>query len=365
MQSIEIAIRPPQRRTCTVRVGSGVLGALVRDLRRSPPGSPLVLVSDERVAQLHAEPLCRRLARAGLPAKLIAFPPGEAHKTRRTKQRIEDQLLRLGAARDAALVAVGGGVTGDLTGFVASTWHRGIPVVQVPTTLLAMADAAVGGKTAVNLPGIKNLVGSFHQPLSVYADISVLSTLADEDYRDGFSEIVKSAVIADATLFGWLEASVPSLTGRRPRALERAVATCVRIKTRFVTRDERDSGRRAALNFGHTVAHGLEAAGGYRLRHGPAVAIGMCVEARLAESETGFPPAHTQRLSSLLEAFGLPTRVSPRTDLERVIRAVGRDKKTRGGRPRFALPLRLGRMPAGDDPTAGVPLSTLRRALRG
>jgi 3-dehydroquinate synthase len=295
---------------------------------------------------------------------LIRFPAGETHKTRRTKQELEDRLAEIGAGRDAALVAVGGGVTGDLAGFVAATWHRGIPVVQVPTTLLAMADAALGGKTAVNLPQAKNLVGSFHQPWGVYADISVLRTLEDADFTDGFAEIVKTAAIADLDLFRWLESSVGPLVRRRPRALEHAVAECMRIKARIVARDERESGRRAALNFGHTLGHALETASGYRLRHGPAVAIGLCLEARLAEKETGFPPAHTERLRALLSAFGLPTRPPPRIVLTRIVDAIRRDKKARAGRARYALPLRLGRMPAGEALTRRVRASRLRGLLQ-
>jgi 3-dehydroquinate synthase len=340
-----------------------VIDVLVEDLAAGAPGRVLVLISDDIVAPLHAEPLMRRLRRRGLSAKLLTFPHGEANKSRRTKQRLEDGLSKLGAGRDSALVAVGGGVTGDLAGFVAATWHRGIPVVQVPTTLLAMADAALGGKTAVNLPGGKNLVGCFHQPWGVYADVALLETLPQRHFRPGLAEVVKSAVIADAGLFRWLEVSVERVTNRDPVALARVVAKCMRIKGRVVTRDETEAGRRAILNFGHTVGHALEAATGYRVAHGRAVAIGMGVEAALAERSTGFPPAHTQRLRRLLRALGLPLALPRSTSISALVAACRKDKKALAGQTRFALPACIGAMPAGPPYTVAVDSRQLRSAL--
>ncbi|HKQ62329.1 MAG TPA: 3-dehydroquinate synthase family protein, partial [Candidatus Polarisedimenticolaceae bacterium] len=275
MQRFAVPLRPSRRRPCRVVVGAGALELLVAELVRDPPGQPLFIVSDRRVAPLHAAPLAQRLGRRGLAVELLTFPAGERSKTRRTKEALEDRLFRSGAGRDCALLAVGGGVTGDLAGFVAATWHRGVPVVQVPTTLLAMVDSALGGKTGVDLPGGKNLVGAFHQPEAIYADPAVLGTLDGRHYRDGFAEAVKTAVIADAGLFDRLERSVPRLLAREPAALEAVVAACLRHKAAIVAADERDDGRRAMLNFGHTVAHALEAVSRFGLRHGPAVAIGL------------------------------------------------------------------------------------------
>jgi 3-dehydroquinate synthase len=256
-------------------------------------------------------------------------------------------------------------VTGDLAGFLAASWHRGVPLVQVPTTLLAMVDAAIGGKTAVNLRGGKNLVGAVHQPLAVYADTAALDTLPQARLRDGFAEVVKAGVIADAGLFRWLEPRAARLLERRPRLLTEAIDRSVQVKASVVRRDEREAGRRAMLNFGHTVAHALEAASGYRVSHGRAVAIGMVVEAHLAVAATGFPVAELERLERLLAAFGLPTRVPPGLAPERLARAARRDKKARRGRTRYALPLRLGRMPAGSDPTREISDTDLLEALRG
>jgi 3-dehydroquinate synthase len=346
-----------------VCVGTGALDALVDDLAGDPPGRLLVVVSDERVAPLHARPLARRIAARGLRVEVLTLPGGEESKTRDTKAALEDRLLELGAGRDSALVAVGGGVVGDVAGFVAATWYRGVPVVQVPTSLLAMVDSALGGKTAVNLPGGKNLVGSFHQPRGVYADISVLETLSESDYTDGFAEVVKSAAIADAAFFGWLEGAANRLRERATDALEHAVLQCLQIKARVVRRDAREAGHRAVLNFGHTVAHALEAASRYTTRHGPAVSIGLCVESRLARRVTGFPVRAADRVERLLGALGLPVRLSQEPAVEALVEAARRDKKNRDGRIHCALPVRLGRMARGDSVTVAVAEDHLVEAL--
>ncbi len=355
MQSFDLSIGPPRRRTCKVRVGVGALELLIEDLAASPPAERLFVVADERVAPLHASRVLEGLRSRGLSAELLSFPEGEASKSREGKARIEDRMLALGAGRDAAVIAVGGGVTGDLAGFVAATWHRGIPVVQVPTSLLAMADAALGGKTAINLPAGKNLIGAFHQPLAVYADVSALSTLAEERFVEGFAEVVKSAVVADMRLFRWLEKNVESLRARDPDALELAVERCMQIKGRVVSRDEREAGRRAVLNFGHTIGHAVETDSGYTTHHGLAVAVGMCVEARVAEAVTGFPQRHAARLERVLTSFGLPVRPAAGVDAEALVRLTHRDKKVRRGEVHYSLPRELGRMLPGERVTVPVP----------
>jgi 3-dehydroquinate synthase len=289
----------------------------------------------------------------------VTIPAGERNKTRETKAWLEDRLLEFGAGQDTAMLAVGGGMTGDLTGFVASTWHRGIPVIQVPTSLLAMVDAALGGKTAVNLPSGKNLVGTLHQPRAVYADTDTLATLADDDYTDGLAEVVKSAVIADARL----ERSIRELAARDDAALEHLIPRCMQIKSRVVRRDEREAGRRAILNFGHTVAHAVEFVSGYRVRHGPAVAIGMCVEARLATEVTGFPVRQVGRLRKLLAALGLPIDIPHGLDTDDLVEATRRDKKARAGEARYALPQRIGRMLPGQDVTIAIEEARLREVI--
>jgi len=334
-----------------VVVGSGSLALAVRSLVRTHAGRLLVVVSDARVARLYGRRFAESLARGGARSRLLTFPAGERRKTRETKSRLEDRLVREGAGRDTIVVALGGGVTGDLAGFLAATWHRGVPVVQIPTSLLAMVDAALGGKTAVDLPGGKNAVGAFHQPESVWADVRCLRTLPDRDYRAGLAEVVKTAAALDATLFGLLEARAAALRRRDERLLERIVARCLAIKGRVVAADERDSGPRAILNFGHTVAHALEGASGFRLRHGEAVAIGLVLEARVARARGAFPERDLGRLERLLVALGLPTSLPRAIAAGDVVRLARRDKKTRGGVVRYAVPARIGRPRTGPDPT--------------
>ncbi len=363
MQRLDLRVSATRARSVPIHVGPGALHTLVRDLAFLSPGGRVAVVSDSNVGPRYGEPLCEEMRAEGLAAFLITFPAGEASKTRETKSRLEESLFEQGADRQTTVVALGGGVTGDLAGFVAATWHRGVPFVQAPTSLLAMVDAAVGGKTAVNLPGGKNLVGSFHQPVGVYADLSALATLGPEDLAAGFGEAVKTAVVADGALFQRLEADVPSLVRGEPDALLGVIVSCIRVKARIVARDERESGRRAILNFGHTVAHALEATSGSRLAHGPAVSVGMVVESRLAARLTGFPVRHVRRLRSLLDRFGLPTTAPAGLSTDEVLRAIERDKKVRDGALRFSLPARIGRMPSGKDVTHAVEADLVRAVV--
>lgn len=306
------------------------------------------------MARLYGLSFARSLARRGANTLLLKFPAGERSKTRETKARLEDRLAAAEVGRDTVVVAVGGGVTGDLAGFLAATWHRGVPVVQVPTTSLAMLDAALGGKTGVDLPSGKNLVGAFHPPLALWADVAVLETLPARTYRAGLAEAVKAAAALDVALFRYLEANAARVLRREPGAIAHVVSRCLRTKAAIVAEDERDHGRRAILNFGHTAAHALEAASAYAIPHGEAVAIGLLAEARLAERKTGLPRAHADRIEALLGAFALPTRAPAGLSRRALAAAMRRDKKSRAGVPRCALPEALGRMPRGGDPTVAV-----------
>jgi 3-dehydroquinate synthase len=337
-----------------VVVAGGALALAAQDVARRFPGVRTIVVSDARVARLHGRRFLRLLASRGAVASLLTFPSGERSKTREIKARLEDRLVALGVGRETVVVALGGGVTGDLAGFLAATWHRGVPVVSIPTTLLAMVDAALGGKTAVDLPGGKNLVGAFHQPVALWADLHLLRTLPEKTYRAGFAEAVKTAAALDVMLFRRLEREVAPLLRRDDRAVGRVVARCLALKGAVVAVDEREAGRRAILNFGHTVAHAIEAASDYRVSHGDAVAIGLVAESRLACRITGFPRAHADRIEALLCAFGLPVAPPRGLDAGRLALAARRDKKTRGGAVRCVLPERLGRMPDRADPSVSI-----------
>jgi 3-dehydroquinate synthase len=342
-------------------VACGALELAATDIARTFPGRFRIVVSDSRVARLHGRRFIRLLEGRGDRAALVTFPPGERSKTRETKARLEDRLLALGAGRDTVVVAFGGGVTGDLAGFLAATWLRGVPLVAVPTSLLSMVDAALGGKTGVDLPGGKNLVGAFHQPVSLWADVRLLRTLPLRTYRAGLAEAVKTAAVLDAAFFLRLESDAVRLLRRDEPSVERVVAHCLALKGRVVASDERETGRRAILNFGHTAAHAIETATDYRVQHGEAVSIGVVAEARLAERITGLPRADADRIEALLRAFGLPVRPPSGLDPRRLALAARRDKKTRSGVARCALPERIGRMPKGNDPT--VPVDATRDLL--
>jgi 3-dehydroquinate synthase len=357
--------------TYSVRIGAGLLGRLALDVARGRLGagrevpSLVAIVSDSRVARLHGEGLLRELRRLGVRATLLAFPAGERHKTRETKARLEDRLATAGLGRDGLVVGLGGGVTGDLAGFLAATWHRGVPFVQAPTTLIAMLDASIGGKVGVNHPRGKNLVGAFHPPLAVYADTTTLDTLPAREFRSGLAEAVKCGVIADRGLFRLLERESAGLLRREPRAALRVIRGAVAVKARIVSLDERETGPRMLLNFGHTLGHALEAAGGFRMRHGEAVALGMVLEARIARRMGLLPAEDAERIEGLLRALRLPVAPpgfgpSPRAILE----AAGRDKKARGGKLRIVLPSGIGRHAGGRAWALHVPAALVGEILR-
>ncbi len=349
-----VVVRGASAWSTSVLVTRGALDLAATEVARKFAESFKVVVSDARVARLHGRRFVQLLAARGAAATLLTFPSGERFKTRETKARLEDRLLALGAGRDTVVVALGGGVTGDLAGFLAATWHRGVPVVSIPTSLLAMVDAALGGKSAVDLPGGKNLVGAFHQPVSLWADVRVLRTLPARTYRAGLAEVVKTAIALDAAMFHRLEAEIPHLLRRDERVVERMVARCLALKGRVVASDPQEAGHRAVLNFGHTAAHAIEAATDYRVVHGEAVAIGVVAEARLAERVTGLPRGHVDRIEALLRALRLPVRPPAGLDPKRLARTIRSDKKTRQGVVRCALPERIGRMPKRADPTVAI-----------
>ena len=344
-----------------VYVEPGVLAQLGDLVERHLARRRVALVADESVYRLLRE---GRLPDARWEGTALTFPEGEGSKTRETWSRLTDELLRLGFGRDSALVALGGGVAGDLAGFVAATYMRGIPFIQVPTTLLAMLDASVGGKTGVDTPQGKNLIGAFHPPVAVVADPLVLATLPDREYRAGLAEAVKHGLIADREYFGWIETSADALVRRDPATLEHLVRRSVEIKADVVGEDEREAGRRAILNAGHTVAHALEQATEFRLPHGEAVGLGLVAEAALATGLGLATPEAGARLAALLEQLGLPTRVREPVGEERIMAAMASDKKNRAGGIRFALPRGLGTMGPGPEWTTEAAEPAIRAALR-
>jgi 3-dehydroquinate synthase len=339
--------------TCPVYLGAGLLRALPALVEEHLPNRRLAVIADHNVASCITAPI---------DAPVLTFPAGEPSKTRETWSRLTDQLLARHFGRDSAIIALGGGVTGDLAGFVAATYLRGVPVLQVPTSLLAMLDASVGGKTGVDTPAGKNLVGAFHQPVAVVVDPGVLATLPEADLRAGLAEAVKHALIADATHFAWLDGASQAILTRDLATLEELLRHSIAIKVAAVEADESDRGRRAVLNAGHTIAHALEAATGYAMRHGEAVAIGLVVEARLGEGAGFTAPGTAQMLAAALERFGLPTRVPAHVTTDMLFAGIGSDKKNQAGALRFSFPARIGAM-AGDD-AAGWTQPASEQAIR-
>jgi 3-dehydroquinate synthase len=311
-----------------------------------------LIVTDENVAAV-APAYAAALAGVEIAATIAVVPPGEVSKSLDRAVDLYDDLVRMKGDRHTAIVALGGGVVGDLAGFVAATYVRGVPLLMVPTTMLAQVDSSVGGKVGINHPRVKNIIGAFHQPSGVWIDTSALSTLPARELRSGLAEVVKHAAILDPEFFAELETQVQAVLGLVPRQVRRTVAWSCRLKAGIVAQDEREeTGCRAVLNFGHTVGHAIEAVAGFAgpYRHGEAVAIGMVAECRLAERLGWIDRAVTDRLAALLRAFGLPTSAA---GLDRVALrdAMARDKKNRGGRIRFVLPRAIGRVELTDAPT--------------
>ncbi len=311
-----------------------------------------LLVTDENVEAM-ARPYVAALEEVGITTTRAVVPSGEATKSLDRAADLYDDLVRLRADRHTAVVALGGGVIGDLAGFVAATYARGLPLLMIPTSLLAQVDSAVGGKVGVNHPRAKNIIGAFHQPAGVWIDTETLATLPPRELRCGLAEVVKYGAILDARFFAELERAADAVLSYDPEALRRVVAHSCRIKADVVARDEREeTGLRAVLNFGHTIGHAIESVVGYGgpFRHGEAVAVGMVAECRLAERIGWIGPETTARVTALVERFGLPV-AAPGLEVAALLDAMARDKKNQKGRLRFVLPRQLGRVELTDAPT--------------
>ncbi len=348
-------------RSYRIRVGVGILHELGTTLREFGDVTSAIVVTDANVVQPQGENARSSLVAAGLRTDIIVVPPGESTKSVTTATFLWQEFLKLRADRKTFAVAVGGGMVGDLAGFVAATYARGLPFFQVPTSLLAQVDSSVGGKVAVNLPEAKNMVGAFYQPRGVLIDIATLATLPDREYRSGLAEVVKYGIILDANLFTFLEAHQAELQARDFELLAEVVQRCCRLKADVVEQDEREeTGLRAILNYGHTFGHAIESLTGYEeWLHGEAVAVGMVCAARLGERLGLTPPEVLLRQERLLQGLGLPTRL-PAVNISDMLRVMQHDKKAQHGRLRFILPRRIGQVEVVED----VPSETVMDVLR-
>ncbi|MCR9219172.1 MAG: 3-dehydroquinate synthase [Alphaproteobacteria bacterium] len=336
-------------RSYDIRVGEGLLAGAGEAIKPLAGGRRVVVVSDETAGDLHLDTLAASLAAAGVGGDAIVMPPGEETKSFEALSGLMDRLFEIGIERRTLLVALGGGVIGDLVGFAAAIALRGIDFVQIPTTLLAQVDSSVGGKTGINVEAGKNLVGAFHQPRLVLADVAVLETLPRRELLAGYAEVVKYAAIDDAKFFHWLEANGAALADGDAALRARAIAHCCAAKARIVAADEREGGVRALLNLGHTFGHALEGAAGYSdaLRHGEAVAIGMALAFRLSVRLGLCPGQDADRLVAHLDAVGLPTRPTQIRgvdwEVDDLIRRMGADKKVADGKLTFILARGIGK----------------------
>jgi len=330
-------------RSYNILIGPGLIQQVGCLIRTVCSGERLFVVTDTRVNGLHGSLLRAGLEKAGFSAVFAPIPPGEKQKCLRRLEDLSVHMAQEGFDRGATVVAFGGGVIGDLAGFLAAVYMRGVQYVQVPTTLLACVDSSVGGKTAVNIPTAKNLLGAFHQPRLVIQDVNLLCTLSPRDVRAGAAELVKHGVILDRGFFDDLRANTRRLMDLEPEFTAYALRRSCEIKARVVSSDEREAGLRAILNFGHTVGHAVEAVAGYgAYRHGEAVAIGMVAEARLAEQMGFAREPVSEPIAGLLSDMGLPICLRADVNVEDLVSTMYADKKTRGGRLHIVLPREIG-----------------------
>src|SRR3954471_8197160 len=340
METVHVNLGP---RSYDIEIGSGNLTDVVRFCDTEQDDAHAVIITDSNVDELYSEPVGDALQEAGAQVDILVAEAGEQSKSPEVAADLWEQLLDQGADRKSVVIALGGGVVGDLAGFVAATFARGLRFVQVPTTLLAQVDSSVGGKVGVNLPGGKNMVGAFWQPRGVVIDVTVLDSLPEREYKAGLAEVVKYGIIQDADFFRYLEENIEDINERDADVLTYIVKRCCRLKADVVEQDEREeTGLRSILNYGHTFGHAFEAATGYeKLLHGEGVAIGMMCAARLAERLKRVDAAFVDRQQKLLTQLGMSLDV-PDVDRDELIELMYRDKKVERGKLRFVLPTRMG-----------------------
>jgi 3-dehydroquinate synthase len=328
------------KHTYPALVGSGLLEQVGERTRKCLPRKTCAIISDDNVAPLFADRVRQSLESANFQPTLITISAGEKSKTLQQAGAICDQMIATGLDRQSFVIGLGGGMIGDISGFVAAIYHRGIPHVQIPTTLLAMVDSSIGGKTGVNTSDGKNLIGAFHHPSLVIDDVELLETLPPREFNQGFAEVIKHAIVADAEMFGALK----NTQANDPLALQSLIKRNVEIKSKIVARDERDqTGDRAILNFGHTVGHAIERAGAYRkFLHGEAVSLGIVAACGISAKKAGLPLDQRDAIVDLLRQFNLPTQLAKASPRQKIIETLKFDKKFEGGKFRFVVTPRIG-----------------------
>ncbi len=354
---VEVKVKPSSYRLI---IGSHLFEKLARRLKNDPLATRYAIISDTTVAPLWAGKLQEALNKSGLAAEIFTFPAGEAHKTRETKEELEDQLLQGGYGRDTAILALGGGVVGDVAGYVAATYMRGVPVVQIPTTTLSMADSSIGGKTGVDTPYGKNLIGAFHHPVEVYMDMETLNTLDERNYTAGLAELLKHGFIQDLSILDYVEEHKEALQNRDLQVLEEVFQKNCAVKNYVVSMDEQEKGLRQILNYGHTMGHAVEILSRFDLIHGECVSIGIVFAANLARMKGLCSKEWADRQRTILAEVGLPVDFPAAPDADRLIELMKMDKKVRQGKTLFVLSAEPGKVQFGVE----VSEEEIREALR-
>ena len=342
MRSLKVNLDKKLVNSYEIRIGRGILDRMVLLISRHHKTSRFVIVTDRNVNRLHGAKVLEAFGEAGLNASVVEIPAGEASKNIAMLMDVAGRMLTLGADRKTVLIALGGGVVGDLTGFLASVYMRSVPYIQIPTTLIGQVDSAIGGKTAVDLPQGKNLLGTFYQPAAVFADLDFLDTLPEKEFTNGLAEIIKYGVIEDEKMFKMLEEGMEAVRSRDAVLLAKLVENCCRIKKSIVEIDEREQGLRRILNFGHTLGHALEAVSEYTLSHGEGVALGMIAAAKLSVKLRYLKPEELDRIVAVIGKAGLPTKIPQAFAEAPVIERLKMDKKKKDDVVHFVLIKKIG-----------------------
>ena len=344
MSTLRVNLKQEIDSSYDIRIGTGMFEGLVKGLADNPIAYSYVIITDSNVRALYGEKLKELLDGISDKTLLLDFPAGEKQKNREIKATIEDSMLEAGFGRDSAVIALGGGVVGDLAGYIAATYTRGVPYIQVPTTLVACVDSSIGGKTAVDTPHGKNLIGSFYQPEEVIIDVNTLKTLGPEEIREGLAEVIKYGIIADYELFELIEERCDDIFALDIDLLSTIIEKCCRIKGDVVENDEKESNLRKILNFGHTIGHAIENHSNYTLTHGNSISIGMVLEGRIAVNLGIWNEEGLERIKSVFMKAGLPVEIPFDIDPEKLISSMRIDKKSRGGVIEMCLPEAIGKI---------------------
>ena len=342
MRTLKVNLDKKSLSSYEIRIGKGILDRVMLLIAKNHKAARYAIVTDSNVNRLYGRTMIDGMEKAGLNAFVIEIPAGESSKNITVVMDVAGRLLAEGADRETMLIALGGGVVGDLTGFIASVYMRSVPYIQVPTTLIGQLDSAIGGKTAVDLPQGKNLLGTFYQPRAVFADVNFLDSLPDREFNNGLAEMIKYGIIEDESLFRRLEEDMDAVKSRDSVLLLKMIETCCRIKKSIVEIDEREQGLRRILNFGHTLGHALESASDYKLSHGEGVALGMIAAARLSTRMNYLPDDQSDRVKSVIAKAGLPTTIEAAFTTDEVIKRFRTDKKKKDDVIHFVLIKKIG-----------------------